>query len=152
MGELPRIGAILTPMPDAPVRVTALDHIVLWSSDVERSVAFYCDVLGCAPERVDEWRTGRAPFPSIRLSPTTLIDVFPGGAEDIGQAMPRNLHHFCLAVEAGDMEQVAQRFRDLGVTVDGEPGVRWGARGDGTSIYVHDPDGNVIELKVYPRG
>lgn len=130
-------------------RVVGLDHIVLWSSDQERSVAFYRDVLGCAIERLDEWRAGTAFFPSVRLTETTIIDLFPGGVDGIGQQAPRNLHHFCLHVDAGDMAALAESLRAEGVTVDGEVSVRWGARGDGTSIYVLDPDRNIIELKRY---
>jgi len=143
-------AALCSAAVDAPLRVTGMDHIVLWSADVERSVAFYRDVLGCATERLQEWRDGAAPFPSIRLSAGTLIDVFPGGSEGSGDLRQRNLHHFCLAVESGDdLAAVAERLRSAGVTVEGEPGTRWGARGDGESIYVRDPDANVIELKVY---
>jgi catechol 2,3-dioxygenase-like lactoylglutathione lyase family enzyme len=133
----------------AGLRVTALDHIVLWSSDVERSVAFYRDLLGCEVERLDEWRAGEVFFPSVRLSATTLIDVFPGGGEGAGQLTPRNLHHFCLSVETDDLRAAAERLRESGVPVDGEVDTRWGARGDGQSFYVRDPDGNVVELKAY---
>jgi catechol 2,3-dioxygenase-like lactoylglutathione lyase family enzyme len=129
-----------------------MDHIVLWSADVERSIAFYADVLGCTVERLEEWRAGEVFFPSVRLSATTLIDVFPGGAEGAGDAQPRNLHHFCLSVEAEDLGAARETLLARGVRVDGEVGVRWGARGDGESIYVHDPDGNTVELKVYPPG
>jgi len=134
------------------LRVTGLDHIVLWSADIERSVRFYCEVLGCAGERVEDWRAGQVFFPSVRLSATTLIDVFPGGVEGSGDAQPRNLHHFCLAVESSDLNGVRERLRDAGVRIEDETGVRWGARGDGDSIYLRDPDGNLIELKVYPPG
>jgi catechol 2,3-dioxygenase-like lactoylglutathione lyase family enzyme len=136
----------------AGVTVTGLDHIVLWSADVERSLAFYCGVLGCPGERVDAWRQGEVFFPSVRLSATTLIDVFPGGAEGAGEAQPRNLHHFCLVVDAADMAALAARMRELGVPVEEDAVTRWGARGDGTSIYVRDPDGNTVELKAYPPG
>jgi catechol 2,3-dioxygenase-like lactoylglutathione lyase family enzyme len=131
------------------LRVTGMDHIVLWSADVERSVAFYRNVLGCGVERYEQWRRGDAPFPSVRLSPTLLIDVFPGGAEDVGQTTPRNLHHFCLAVDSDDLHATAERLRAQGVAVDSDVVVRWGALGDGDSIYVRDPDGNSIELKRY---
>ncbi len=151
MGKLPkrRLSWPLMSVGSGGVRVTGLDHIVLMSADVERSVAFYRDVLGCAVERLEEWREGRAPFPSVRLSPATLIDVFAGGAEGVGGSSERNLDHFCLTVEADDLAAVAQRLRDAGVTVESGPVTRWGALGDGTSIYLRDPDGTVIELKVY---
>jgi len=131
------------------IRVVALDHIVLWSADVERSVAFYRDILGCTLERYDEWRRGEAPFPSVRLTATTIIDVFAGGAPGAGEGEPRNLHHLCLAIAHADMSALAASLRDAGVVVEGEPVTRWGARGDGTSLYVRDPDGNLVELKTY---
>jgi len=131
------------------MRVVELDHIVLWSGDVERSVAFYRDLLGCAVERYDEWRAGSVPFPSVRIAESTLIDVFPGGAAGAGRAEPRNLHHFCLHVECDDMAALLASLRDRGVEADDDVARRWGARGDGDSIYIRDPDGNVIELKRY---
>ena len=122
------------------VRVTGLDHIVLAVADVERSLAWYCDELGLAPERVDEWRRGEAPFPSVRVDAATILDLL---------ATPRtgeNADHLCLVVEPVDLEAVkaSGRFQ----VVDG-PAMRFGARGDGTSLYVLDPDGNTVELRHY---
>ena len=54
------------------LRVTGLDHVVLNVADVERSLAFYCDELGLAPERVDEWRRGEVLFPSVRVDAHTI--------------------------------------------------------------------------------
>ena len=61
----------------AKVQVVGLDHVVLRCADIEASLAFYCDELGLAPERVDEWRRGEVFFPSVRIDATTLIDLFP---------------------------------------------------------------------------
>ena len=55
------------------VKVVGLDHIVFRCADIERSLAFYADTLGLVPERVSEWRAGEAPFPSVRITPTTII-------------------------------------------------------------------------------
>ncbi len=120
--------------------VHELDHIVLNVADVERSLAWYTELLGLQPERVDEWRAGDAPFPSVRITDGCIIDLF--AVERTGE----NVNHFCLVVGAGDVEAVAndERF----TVVDG-PGRRWGARGDGTSVYVLDPDHNVVELRTY---
>jgi len=122
------------------LRVTALDHVVLNVADVERSLAFYCDELGLAPERVDEWRRGAVPFPSVRIDASTIIDLL---------AAPRtgeNADHLCLVVEPVDLEAVKSSGHfDV---VDG-PATRFGARGDGTSLYVNDPDGNTVELRHY---
>jgi catechol 2,3-dioxygenase-like lactoylglutathione lyase family enzyme len=124
------------------IRVQALDHIVLNVADVERSLAWYCDVLGLPGERVDEWRAGQTFFPSVRIDASTIIDLFANAAERSGE----NLNHFCVVVEPCDLQAVADSGRfDV---VDG-PAKRWGARGDGTSLYVHDPDGNTVELRYY---
>jgi catechol 2,3-dioxygenase-like lactoylglutathione lyase family enzyme len=122
------------------LRVTGLDHVVLNVADVERSLAFYCGELGLAPERVVEWRRGEVLFPSVRVDAHTIIDLL---------AAPRtgeNADHVCLVVEPLDLDAVKESGRfDV---VDG-PATRFGARGDGTSLYVRDPDGNTVELRHY---
>lgn len=125
-------------MTGPSIRVTDVDHVVVNTSDVERSLAFYCGVLGLEPVRVEEWRRKEAPFPSVRVNAGTIIDLF---------ATPRtgeNVNHFCLVVEPVDFDALKPRFD----VVDG-PATRFGARGDGTSLYVRDPDGNTIELRFY---
>lgn len=124
----------------AGVRVVGLDHIVLRTPDAERLLGFYCDVLGLAGERVEEWRRGEVPFPSVRVDAGTVVDLLP--AERDG----RNLDHLCLVVEPADLAGLAARG-PLDV-VEG-PVARWGARGTGTSVYVRDPDGNTVELRTY---
>lgn len=122
------------------VRVVGLDHIVLNVADVERSLAFYRDALGLQPVRVDEWRRGEAPFPSVRVDEGTIIDLLQVARSG------ENADHFCLVIEKVDLEAVKASGRfDV---VDG-PGPRFGARGEGTSLYVRDPDGNVVELRHY---
>jgi len=120
-------------------RVTGLDHIVLLVEDVERSVAWYVDELGLAAERLDEWRAKLVFFPSVRVSATTVIDILQGHRGE------KNVDHFCLVVE-DDVAELAKSGRFN--VVDG-PDRRWGAQGDATSIYVTDPDGNVVELRAY---
>ena len=124
------------------LRIQAMDHIVLVAADVERSVAWYGDRLGLAAERLDEWRAGSVPFPSVRVNESTIIDIL-GGSRGPGE----NVDHLCLAVEPGvDWEAVvASGSFDV---IEG-PVRRWGARGVATSIYVRDPDGNTVELRSY---
>lgn len=119
-----------------------MDHIVLIVADVERSVAWYRDVLGLEPLRFDEWKDGRVPFPSVRVSDATIIDVLDG-ERSTGRG---NVDHLCLVVEPTDLEVV--RASGAFDVVEG-PVTRWGARGNGTSLYVRDPDGNVVELRHY---
>ena len=120
-----------------------MDHIVLVVADVERSVAWYCDVLGLEAQRVEEWRRHEVFFPSVRVDEGTIIDLVHGERDSGGRG---NVDHFCLVVDDVDLEAV----RDGGTfdVVEG-PVTRWGARGDATSLYVRDPDGNVVELRCY---
>ena len=124
------------------IQVRALDHLVLAVDDVERSVAWYVDVLGLAPLRLEEWRRGEVFFPSIRIDEGTIIDLVAA----TGVAGRGNLDHFCLVVDEVDVDAV--RASGELVVVEG-PVRRWGARGDATSLYVRDPDGNVVELRWY---
>jgi catechol 2,3-dioxygenase-like lactoylglutathione lyase family enzyme len=124
----------------AIVKVSTLDHIVLKCSDVEKSLAWYCGLLGLAPERVEEWRAGEVFFPSARIDAHTIIDLFPGDRDG------ENLDHFCIVIEPTDLHAVAASGEFV---VLAGPDTRWGAQGDGTSLYVRDPDGNVVELRYY---
>jgi len=125
---------------EPPIKVTELDHIVLCCADVERTLAWYTDVLGLAPVRLDEWRRGEAPFPSVRINDGTIIDLVAG------ETIDGRLDHFCVVIEPTDLDAVARSGRFE--VVDG-PGTRYGARGDGTSLYVRDPDGALVELRHY---
>ena len=118
------------------VRVTGFDHLVLAVADVERSLAWYCGELGLAEVRVEDWRAGKAPFPSARVDAGTIIDFIPRGEASDG----KNLDHICLVVEPTDLSAL------------GRPVGRFGARGDGTSVYIEDPDGNTVELRFYGVG
>ena len=124
------------------MRVVEFDHLVLNVADVERSLAFYTGPLGLEPMRVDGWRAGKLPFPSVRVNEHTILDLVH---KPRGEA---NVDHFCLVVEPLDWQEVI----DAGTfTVLEGPVTRSGARGDATSIYVADPDGNSIELRWYPQ-
>jgi catechol 2,3-dioxygenase-like lactoylglutathione lyase family enzyme len=127
---------------EAVMRVKDFDHLVLNVADVDRSLAFYCGSLGLEPVKVEEWRAGMVPFPSVRVSPTAIIDLV---ARPRGES---NVDHFCLVVDPLDWLDVI----DSGVfTVLEGPVSRSGARGDAYSIYVQDPDENTIELRWYPE-
>ena len=121
------------------LRVTGLDHVVVCCADVERSLRFYFDTLGLEPVRVDEWRRGEVPFPSVRITPTTILDLFELKPDGV------NVDHLCLVIEPTDLEAVAAAF----------PGSRradrvYGAQGYASSVYITDPDGTTIELRCYP--
>src|SRR5262249_1047208 len=116
--------------------------IVLRVSDVEKSLAFYVDTLGLVGERVEEWRRKEAPFPSVRITPTTIIDLFAAQSE--GARDGQNLDHFCLVIEPTDLDELAKQFPDS-QRADG----LFGAQGYASSVYIKDPDGNTVELRSY---
>lgn len=123
------------------VQVRGLDHIVLAVADAHRSLAWYGDRLGLEPLRVAEWEAGEVFFPSVRVDATTIIDLVE---------MPRsgvNMDHVCLVVDPVDLAALAAS-PDLDV-VEG-PVQRWGAQGMATSLYIRDPDANLVELRHYP--
>ncbi len=123
------------------VRILGVDHMVLRVADPQKSMDFYVGLLGLTPERVSEWRAGTAPFPSVRVTPTFVIDL-----DDRHKVDGKNIDHFCLEVEPTDLPALhsSGRLETVGVPVR-----RWGARGPADLIYVRDPDGHVIELRHY---
>jgi catechol 2,3-dioxygenase-like lactoylglutathione lyase family enzyme len=133
-----------------PIRPREIDHLVLRVRDLEAMIAFYRDVLGCAVERrrddigLLQLRAGRS-----------LIDLVPvdGKLGRAGGAAPgpegRNLDHLCLRVEPFDGEAIVAFLREHGAA-PGEIASRFGAEGEGPSIYVSDPEGNTVELKGPP--
>jgi catechol 2,3-dioxygenase-like lactoylglutathione lyase family enzyme len=125
----------------AAMRVTGIDHVVFNVSDVERAVAWWRDLLGLEPVRLEEWRRGEVPFVSVRISPTTIIDLF--ARERTGE----NVNHIALRVEDADLDEIVASGRfDV---VRGPLGL-FGAMGQGHGVYVRDPDGNEVELRTYP--
>jgi 8-oxo-dGTP pyrophosphatase MutT (NUDIX family) len=145
---------------DGAARLTVMgfDHVALHVADVERSLLFYSSTLGLPGERVDEWRHGGVGFPSVRVGPTTIIDLLgphvgsgpaaggpPRGAATVSGVVS-GVDHLCLVVAPTDLAGiVASGAFDV---IDG-PGPRFGAQGVGTSIYLRDPDGYVVELRHY---
>lgn len=122
------------------LRITGFDHLVLRCADVDTTLAWYLDLLGLEPVRVDEWRRGEAPFPSVRIDDDTIIDLVPGAADD------GRLDHLCVVCEPIDLGALVESGEfDV---VEG-PVRRFGARGEGTSLYVQDPDGLVVEIRHY---
>ena len=131
------------------VKITEMDHIVLRVKDVETSLKFYTETLGLKPERIEEWRAGKIRFPSARINADTIIDLFASDQEPIDKDGVKNQDHYCMVIEKTDMEELKSKFEAMGVGIQAGPGQRWGSHGDGTSLYVYDPDDNVVELRHY---
>jgi glyoxylase I family protein len=137
-------------MTKPPFRLEHLDHVVLRAYDMPVMLAFYCDVLGCTVERRQE----QLGLVQLRAG-TSLIDLvsIDGKLGREGGAGPgtagHNMDHLCLSVEGYDEEAIVAHLKAHGVRI-GEIGRRYGARGEGPSIYLFDPQGNMIELKGPP--
>ncbi|GIX49688.1 MAG: lactoylglutathione lyase [Candidatus Tectimicrobiota bacterium] len=134
-------------MSTPPFTVTAMDHIVLRVRDLEAVLHFYGQVLGLQPERLEAFRRGEAPFPSLRVSADTVIDLLPVSAPPAEAA---DLDHFCLVLATEDVAGLVAYLRAHGVPVEEGPVPRWGARGMGTSVYCRDPENRRLELRTYP--
>ncbi|MGH9846733.1 MAG: VOC family protein [Blastocatellia bacterium] len=132
------------------IRIRGLDHVVLRVGGLDRMLQFYCDVLGCTVEK----RQDDIGLIQLRAG-NALIDLVPidGELGRAGGAAPgregRNLDHFCLQVEpfAGEAIQGWLTAHDVEA---GEVVSRYGAEGDGPSLYIQDPEGNTVELKGPP--
>ncbi len=129
------------------IKVLGIDHVVLRVADVERATRFYCDVLGCREER----RVADIGLIQLRAG-AALIDLVgvDGELGRAGGAAPgaegRNVDHVALRIEVFDEAALRTHLEAHGVAA-GEVKRRYGAEGDGPSLYIEDPDGNTVELK-----
>jgi catechol 2,3-dioxygenase-like lactoylglutathione lyase family enzyme len=129
------------------IRIRSLDHFVLRVRDLDASLRFYRDLLGIAVEQEEAYRQGTRPFVSLRIG-DQLLDLVPDSTYDPASGGGGFLH-FCLATDT-DFTALIGALRDASVPLlHDEPVPRGGARGEGLSIYVQDPDGYVVELKEY---
>jgi catechol 2,3-dioxygenase-like lactoylglutathione lyase family enzyme len=135
---------------DFAIPVHGLDHIVLRVSDIGAMLAFYGEVLGCPVERHQE----EIGLYQLRAG-AAMIDLVPvdGKLGQAGGAAPgsegRNLDHLCLRIEPFDEAAIRRHLEAHGVAA-GPAESRYGAEGEGPSIYLQDPEGNTVELKGPP--
>ena len=134
-------------MNDHPIQLAGFDHIVLRIRDKEAMVGFYTEVLGCSVD----WDRPELGLTHLRAG-VNLIDLvtLDGPLGALGGAGPgvegRNLDHFCLTVAPFDEASIRAHLATHGVTIS-DAGPRYGAHGDGLSLYLQDPEGNTVELK-----
>ena len=133
------------------IKIREIDHVVVRVSDVKRALHFYCDVLGCIAERNREdlglyqLRAGRS-----------LIDIVDINGEigRKGGAAPgkagHNMDHFCVRVDPFDEPAIRAHLKKHKVKASPTE-TRYGAEGNGPSIYLLDPEGNTVELKGPPE-
>ena len=129
-----------------PFELDGLDHVVLLVRGMDRALRFYRDVIGCSIDRqlpqygMAQLRAGRS-----------LIDLVDVDTQEGGWGRPpveggRNVDHVCIATRGFDAERMREHLAKHGVDIV-EEGIRYGATGDGYSVYFNDPFGNQIELK-----
>jgi len=128
-------------------QILEIDHVVIRAADLPAMVRFYCDALGCRVERevpeigLVQLRAGRS-----------LIDLLAAGDKTTaGPATDaaRNMDHLCLRVEPFDAAALRAHLARHGAT-PGDEARRYGADGYGPSLYLFDPERNMIELKGPP--
>ena len=133
-----------------PIELRAIDHVVLRVVDLGRALQFYVDVLGCREER----RVESLGLVHLRAG-SSLIDLIDLSGElgRAGGAAPaqegRNMDHLAVRLVSFDELELRRHLEAHGVE-PGEVAQRYGAEGTGPSMYVQDPDGNVVELKGPP--
>ncbi len=137
-------------MTDHAIPLQGLDHVVLRIRNVEAMIAFYCDVVGCEVVR------RRPDIGLYHLSAgRAMIDLVPidGQLGAKGGAAPgpegRNVDHFCMQVDPFDEAAISTHLTAHGVAHE-PSATRFGALGDGPSLYIQDPEGNTVELKGPP--
>jgi catechol 2,3-dioxygenase-like lactoylglutathione lyase family enzyme len=134
------------------LRVLGLDHVVLRVRDLDAALRFYQGALGCPVER----RIDALGLVQLRAG-GSLIDLVPVESPlgKMGGGVPapdgKNVDHICLRIERFDAAELGAHLRSHGIE-PGEVGTRYGAEGNGPSMYLRDPDGNVVELKGPPAG
>ena len=132
------------------IAIREIDHIVLRVIRLDEMIRFYCDVLGCRIERCQD----EIGLVQLRAG-AALVDLVPvdGKLGKSGGAAPgaegRNLDHVCFRVEPFDAAAIHAHLAAHGVAA-GPVESRYGAEGEGPSIYLQDPEHNTIELKGPP--
>lgn len=131
------------------INITSIDHVVFRVADLEKAATFYIDVLGA------RWEKKQAAIGLYQLRVgTSLIDLVPvdGKLGSAGRAAPglegRNVDHVAFRVLPWDAEAILAHLNSHGI--DADVVARYGAEGDGPSIYLTDPEGNGLELKGPP--
>lgn len=117
--------------------VERIDHVVLRVRDLDGMVQFYERALGFKVERTLE----TLKLVQMRAG-ASLLDLIQSERPASGG----NMDHLCFRIEPFDRDEIVARLSPLGIAV-GETVQRYGAEGNGPSVYFHDPEGNQIELK-----
>ena len=134
-----------------PINIRLIDHVVIRVQNLVRMIDVYCDVLGCRLER----GPGKNGLAQLRAG-ESLIDLIdtagPPGRQGGGRPHQEggNMDHVCLQVSPWDADAISNHLKKHDVEV-GDVVTRYGALGNGPSLYIKDPEGNGVELKGTPN-
>ena len=130
------------------IEIIAIDHLVLRTNKLEKMIFFYCQILGCTVERqtsaelgLTQLRAGSALIDLVTID--SQLGKLGGGAPS---TKDNNLDHFCLQLKVISPQALTKHLTSFGLLLD-EFALRYGAQGFGQSLYINDPEGNVVELK-----
>ncbi len=152
MGWMTATSGSTSDSAPTPISVLGLDHLNLRVADLERALSFYGGVLGMREVRRNSRADGSVSLVALRAGNCVVfLQPSPGYAPPADDK-DSGLDHYSLEIEAHDPEALAVHLRAHGVPIATGPAKRWGGHGDGTSIYVRDPDGHEVELKQYNLG
>ena len=130
------------------MKITGADHTNWQARDLERSLGFYRDVLGLEPFGLGEFHRKERPIiVSLRVTPTFILHLRPDPSFEPGST--GGYDHLALVVEETDTEALAEYLRTSGAEVEQRLEGVVGAQGEGEALYIRDPDGYLIELKLY---
>ena len=132
------------------IHIREIDHVVIRAQDAAALTRFYCEVLGCSVEKeqrdlgLTQLRAGRSLIDLLQVG--AKLDHAENGTPGVG----RNMDHLCLRIEPFDANALNAHLREHGLQ-PGDAALRYGADGFGPSIYLFDPEGNMVELKGPPE-
>lgn len=131
------------------VMTAQLDHVALHAHCPETLVRFYM-LLGFEAVNLEAYLAGTVPFPSVRLNASTILDFFPHSPHrQPGMLQPAN--HICLALAPDAHAALLRVVHAHAIRVEEGPVRRSGARGTGISVYVRDPEANLVEFRYYAQ-
>jgi catechol 2,3-dioxygenase-like lactoylglutathione lyase family enzyme len=127
-------------------RLTALDHLVLTVADIDATIAFYRDVLGMTPEA---FQPAQGPKRWALKFGSQKINLHQAGAEFEPKAerVQPGSADLCFLTDT-KIEDWQRHLEQRGIRIIDGPAPRTGATGPILSIYIRDPDGNLIEISV----